>query len=636
MAIRFYERYGFVRVGAITRFKDNAMMPEVAYRHWSEIVDGEALEPSYMMALRFKETSTHGLCSMNSQITNREAQCSSSERLHEIKSALKSVFTLLAEALTIRATGSQIYSNSFREMMLTALIFAKSAEDDSMVSTMNEALDLASSNSSAWSKNLIREELSIPRPKEIRQQQLSSGALVELRTPQASCSQATEASGCPLSDPGSTALLREANDMSEGASYTSQLKSIKVTVKMKHEEGPSNPEHSQQLVAEVLPSFLSKNQDKIEKRADGWVCRDVAVSVVVDGSTISNDSTFLTSDQQCLGPRSGETLNSFHRLEAELFMPPFDGNVNDIRDADRSAFENLKESFQDEVSWKKPVRGDSIMLKVDGYDGSPLWLTVEVEKTCAKRERPPGGDSHNSYMVKYYECGSWQYRACILDRTNQGIGRGWCNHSDWCSFALLPVSILDTILIGSWVEYPAVDNTKVQGRISRRVGGGLVSVPKWRVVLSPTSPSTNDTEELAERKFKDLTAGELREAISVDDDAMKRTVKLSNEIDLLPSHANVPSANVPSANVPSANVPSANVPSANVPSANVPSLGVFTPVSGKSTRNRSLPTRVIKESVTPKDRSSQKDPAFADLTESEIEMAADEWATRRIEEYDLG
>ena len=41
-----FEKVGFVRVGAVSRFRDRADVPQLAYRHWTRRVD----EVSYMMA----------------------------------------------------------------------------------------------------------------------------------------------------------------------------------------------------------------------------------------------------------------------------------------------------------------------------------------------------------------------------------------------------------------------------------------------------------------------------------------------------------------------------------------------------------------------------------------------------------
>jgi len=58
MAIPFYERMGFVHVGAVGRFKDDPAMPEVPYRHWSDVVGGETVEASYMMVKRVTSENT--------------------------------------------------------------------------------------------------------------------------------------------------------------------------------------------------------------------------------------------------------------------------------------------------------------------------------------------------------------------------------------------------------------------------------------------------------------------------------------------------------------------------------------------------------------------------------------------------
>ena len=49
LAVPFYERLGFVRVGAVSRYHDRSDMPEVPHRHWTNRV--EADDPSYMMCL---------------------------------------------------------------------------------------------------------------------------------------------------------------------------------------------------------------------------------------------------------------------------------------------------------------------------------------------------------------------------------------------------------------------------------------------------------------------------------------------------------------------------------------------------------------------------------------------------------
>ena len=57
LAVPFYERMGFVRVGAVVRVGDRAVMPEVPYRHWVYSKRWDNGDMSYMMALDLTKTS---------------------------------------------------------------------------------------------------------------------------------------------------------------------------------------------------------------------------------------------------------------------------------------------------------------------------------------------------------------------------------------------------------------------------------------------------------------------------------------------------------------------------------------------------------------------------------------------------
>eukprot|EP00978_Attheya_sp_CCMP212_P010573 scaffold25708_cov43-Attheya_sp.AAC.1 len=161
MAIPFYERYGFVRVGAVTRLNDNELMPEVTYRHWSEIVKGEANEPSYMMALRLKDKHTR---QTHHHMSRQEQHGSKKERQEEIQSALQSCYTLLREAITLRGSASHTYANSYKDLLTTARHFATSAEDNETVHTITRSIDAIASPSEGKpiSKRIIREALHLP------------------------------------------------------------------------------------------------------------------------------------------------------------------------------------------------------------------------------------------------------------------------------------------------------------------------------------------------------------------------------------------------------------------------------------------------------------------------------------------
>ena len=57
LVVPFYERMGFVRVGAVVRVGDRAVMPEVPYRHWVYSKRWDNGDMSYMMALDLTKTS---------------------------------------------------------------------------------------------------------------------------------------------------------------------------------------------------------------------------------------------------------------------------------------------------------------------------------------------------------------------------------------------------------------------------------------------------------------------------------------------------------------------------------------------------------------------------------------------------
>ena len=94
------------------RFNDNEALPKVAYRHWSEIVKGVAVEPSYMMALRLRTIGSD--CLKENNVSTQ------TDKDFEIKSALASTHSLLSDALLIRGGSSNMHINSFRELLSKA------------------------------------------------------------------------------------------------------------------------------------------------------------------------------------------------------------------------------------------------------------------------------------------------------------------------------------------------------------------------------------------------------------------------------------------------------------------------------------------------------------------------------------
>lgn len=154
IAIPFYEKHGFVRIGAVCKFNDKDGVHDVAYRHWSEIVNSEAVEPSYMMARRLQRGRRDEPADMNAT----QNSISDEERIIEIRSALQSAHYLLTQALNARV-GSLTYALTYREMISSAREFALSADDLDLVRVIDEIIADFSGSQFGSSKMLIKQEL---------------------------------------------------------------------------------------------------------------------------------------------------------------------------------------------------------------------------------------------------------------------------------------------------------------------------------------------------------------------------------------------------------------------------------------------------------------------------------------------
>jgi predicted GNAT family N-acyltransferase len=154
IAIPFYEKHGFVRIGAVCKFNDKDGVHDVAYRHWSEIVNSEAVEPSYMMARRLQRGRRDEPANMNAT----QNSISDGERIMEIRSALQSAHYLLTQALNSRV-GSLTYALTYREMISSAREFALSADDLDLVRVIDEIIAEFSGSHFGSTKMLIKQEL---------------------------------------------------------------------------------------------------------------------------------------------------------------------------------------------------------------------------------------------------------------------------------------------------------------------------------------------------------------------------------------------------------------------------------------------------------------------------------------------
>ncbi len=443
IAIPFYERNGFVRVGCVTRFNDNEALPEVAYRHWSEIVNGEAVEPSYMMARRLFGADKNGPGCWTRRTRTRITK---KERELEIKSALKSAYSLLSDAMLIRAGTSNVYINSYREILSAAKEFAVSAEDVELAKVIERAVSEITGSAIGSSKSIIRQELKLPKNVKMK---------------------STKSSG---KDCSNTDQLLDAN-----------VNVICRSTKMKP------------LVASLSRSFLSTSsfsEVRVSLSGPQYRCKEpLFANIRVAASNCKADFVDAMTMAIC-------NLKSYFC------------NVPSRQDTRRKSEQIVK-------------KGQSIMLRVDGFGGLPVWVPAEVEKFC----RQTSSESGNICITRWENesTGGIKRQRRLLDITNRGVGRDWCTDLDWSSFAMLPIKVLDVLIIGSWIQYQDPGGKNIKGNLVKRIGGGLNGNPKYRL---------STWRKARKNRCPDLSALELREVVTINDESISRASVILNELTL--------------------------------------------------------------------------------------------------------
>ena len=460
IAIPFYEKHGFVRVGAVTRFNDVEMLPEVAYRHWSEIVNGEAVESSYMMARRLKAT-------RGCESTNMTSKLDDIDRRQEIQCALKSAYALLSDALTIRI-GSVAYTNSFREILSAAREYAISADDYLLVKLVDKALSEFTGSQFGKSKRLLRSELRHGR----------SNASDELkRNGYDDIGEFSETNG-----------LDGEEIVSVTPDTVDETTAVSVSIKLQDDE-----EEASNVNAVVPVNFLAKD-DVFD------------VKIIVDGDVI--------------GSGDGKAyLSRSHKATKEVI------------DATKLAVDNLisfvcKRSNGAGLEQSQVGIGDEIMVKILAFDGSPLWIDATVKKRSKIRGSLPYYSGNNGFQVEWDEHDGLKRETRVLDIRNRGVGKDWCTEMDWASFSVLPIAVLDSLLIGSKVSYPAVDGQMAGGLVSKRIGAGLENEFLFRVEIGRDKRRGRQRTDIVDYDFEDLSAGAIREAIAIPDTNIVQTRRL--------------------------------------------------------------------------------------------------------------
>jgi hypothetical protein len=456
IAIPFYEKHGFVRVGAVTRFNDIETLPEVAYRHWSEIVNGVAVEPSYMMGRRLKGCSGYDCVRKNTPTEPNSAD----ERREEIFSALLSAHSLMSDALNVRI-GSVAYTNSFREILTAARDFAISADDYHLVQLIDKAQREFTGSHFGKSKRILRSELRCVHY--LVQGNLNGNALEE-------------------------GISRDYDQCEENDDFLQRRKGK--TVK------------SIDIMARInFGDFSSFNNLDVSLPAD-FLSRDdfFNVKIILGGEELRENSLI------------AKISRSFKATTQML-------------EAQELALENLLSFMSKRSDCKRLERcqvgiGDKIMLKIDGYDGSPLWVEATVKRQTKIRGIRSYYSGRNGFLVTWNDPEGPKHDKRVLDIHNRGVGKEWCTEIDWASFAVLPINILDSLLIGSKVCYPALNGQIMEGKVTQRIGGGIKNEPTYSVVR---------TQGQFRNQNCCLSAGAIREAIAIPDCNVSKTRKLLSQ-----------------------------------------------------------------------------------------------------------
>lgn len=496
MAIPFYERHGFVRVGAVTRFNDVEQLPEVAYRHWSEIVNGEAVEPSYMMARRLKTSREQKPTTPLEAVANGDVD--HNDRLLEIESALKSVHSLLSDALTIRI-GSAAYTNSFREILSAAREFAISADDYNLVKMIDKSLSEFTGSHFGKSKRLLRSEL----------RHCNSSRFFD----DEDIHDDEEMSDHPID----SAVLEEPEEKI--------LVSTSVVVD-NVPFGPDSVEDEGNLVEE-------KKNESLKSESDLDLIAELP-------ATIMENDNFFNVDIV------GEGVDFEHGL-AKAILPSSLKPSRDLQEAQSLAVENLtsflcKRSKHSERQEEQVAIGDEIMLKIEKKSRTAIWVDAKVTRRAYMKDDTPNYTGHNAFRVEWDDDDKTRKESRILDKNNRGIGKEWCTEIDFASFSVLPLSVLDSLLIGSQVKYAHENGKIVEGIITQRVGQGVELEPKFVIEIGREKKRGRPTKSEEDYATIKLSAGAIREGVTISESNYATTRRLlrSNKFAHLNQSAKLP------------------------------------------------------------------------------------------------
>ena len=138
----------------------------------------------------------------------------------------------------------------------------------------------------------------------------------------------------------------------------------------------------------------------------------------------------------------------------------------------------------------------------------------------------PNYTGHNAFRVEWEDDDKTRKESRILDKNNRGIGKEWCTEIDFASFSVLPLSVLDSLLIGSHLKYAYENGKIVEGIITQRVGQGVELEPKFVIEIGREKKRGRPTKSEEDYATIKLSADAIREGVTIPESNYATTRRL--------------------------------------------------------------------------------------------------------------
>ncbi|GMI37883.1 hypothetical protein TeGR_g2867 [Tetraparma gracilis] len=536
MAIPFYEREGFVRVGAVAKFNDKEDMPLVAYRHWSDIVKNNAVEASYMMARRLgKKQRDHEAREGSKQMLSPRSEKKMREKIMETEKeqAIENTHKLAAEAIKTDTSTTE-GSNTFKELCQLAKDAAADGGHRATARVIEQALSLYRNSSASYAalqaKRMIcdhtgidggeeieamkrREEEAMFRKirvsvvvddEEIENEGYEPPARDKKRAGSSSATTTSSSSSSSSSSATSSSTARRALSITAPPllpapnqdDHVSKICLVSVNSRIGAASAAAanngTPLHNNHSTRGGTNGLIHDHENEALGWLNGPFRRNLGVRVVVEGRDIrgSKDTYHekLGSASRRKAPATPSTFPSTPKPPPSLsaiYVTPHD-NVPP-RHAAAYALNALSMQLMSPAT-DSLVVGDVVMI--NGLSTTGGWMEAVIERRVRKHEIPedPSATAANSFVVKLSDNSR---TAVVLANSEsdkktsaRGVGRVWCTWRDWSAFSVLPVGLLEEILVGQTFELYTVLGAVRRGTVVGREGGGLHGPVKWKLLIS--------------------------------------------------------------------------------------------------------------------------------------------------------